>query len=259
MEKWRGKVALVTGASSGFGAEIAIDLAKAGVITIGMARRVEKVEELKSRLDKETTAKNLHAIHGDVTDEESVKKVFDYIKETFGGVNILINNAGTIRNKMLLSDDESNTEFRDVMNTNVLGMVYCTRLAYRQLKENDAFGYIVNINSTYGHDVPFPHVQAELATYNLYNGSKYAVTATTEVLRQELILLRNKKVRISSISPGNAATEIFNVAGIGDLFTKESGPMLNAEDISQAVLYVLGTPDHVQVKELIIKPFGELY
>uniref|UniRef100_A0A182QZ31 Uncharacterized protein n=1 Tax=Anopheles farauti TaxID=69004 RepID=A0A182QZ31_9DIPT len=114
------------------------------------------------------------------------------------------------------------------------------------MKRRQVAGHIVNINSILGHKYHgFPSL-------NIYGASKHAVTAITETLRNDV---RNEgtRVKITSISPGVVRTEM---VPDGDLF--EDTPMLEAEDIAGAVLYALGTPAHVQVHEIIIKPVGEM-
>lgn len=93
MELWKGKIAVVTGASAGIGAATVKDLAKAGVTVVGLARRKQRVEDLKKDVDV-AAAKLIHGYECDVSKEESVKAAFKWIDSTFGGVNILINNAG---------------------------------------------------------------------------------------------------------------------------------------------------------------------
>lgn len=109
MERWSGKVAVVTGSSSGIGAQIAIDLANAGVQVVGLARRVDRVEELRSRV-KQEFRKNLHAHQCDVGNEDSVKSAFAWIEKNFEGIHILIH----IHTQLL----------KDVIDTNVWGVIY---------------------------------------------------------------------------------------------------------------------------------------
>jgi NADP+-dependent farnesol dehydrogenase len=92
MEKWRGKVAVVTGASAGIGAAIVRDLAKNGVTVVGLARRVEKIEEIARDFPVEYG--KVHAYHCDVSNLQTIRDAFKWIEEKFGVVNILVNNAG---------------------------------------------------------------------------------------------------------------------------------------------------------------------
>ncbi|XP_058059886.1 farnesol dehydrogenase-like [Anopheles bellator] len=244
MERWSGRVAVVTGASSGIGAAIAKDLAKAGMITVGLARRVERVEELRKDLPG-PAAKRLHAIKCDVSSEADVDTVFKTIEQKFGGCDVLINNAGIIRRTNLL--DVGNTaDLKAVLDTNVTGLVLCSQRGYQSMVKRSVDGHIVHISSVAGFIIPnFPKM-------NVYPASKHAVRAITETMRQEM-RDAGKKIKVTSISPGGVKTEI-----IGGAELPPNMPLLESEDISQAVLYTLGTPPHVQVHEIIIKPIGEM-
>ncbi|XP_062558600.1 farnesol dehydrogenase-like [Armigeres subalbatus] len=245
MERWSGKVAIVTGASSGIGAATAKDLVKAGMVVVGLARRVDRVEALKTDLPA-SAADRLHAVKCDVSKEEDILQVFKWVEEKFGGVDVLINNAGIVRQTDLI--DADNTKMlREVLDTNVLGLVLCSREAYQSMKKRSVDGHIVHINSVLGHTVlNFPHL-------NVYPASKHAVTAITETMRNEL-RTAGTKIKITSISPGVVRTEI-----VPESFIEQGHPMLESEDISEAVLYVLGTPPRVQIHEVIIKPVGETF
>jgi NADP+-dependent farnesol dehydrogenase len=102
----------------------------------------------------------------------------------------------TCRNTSILTDDpETDEKVAEVINTNFTGLVQVTRHAYALMKKSEDYGMIVNINSVAGHNVPFPHYGVPHT--NVYNASKFAVTATTEYLRHELIQMKNNKVRVS--------------------------------------------------------------
>ena len=134
MEKWVNKLAVVTGASAGIGAAIVKDLANAGINVVGLARRTEKTEQLINDLGK--TSGKIYAYKCDVSDQESVKAAFKWIEEKFGCIHILINNAGTVRNVKILDEgDEVGRQLNEVINTNVTGLVQCTREAFRLMKK----------------------------------------------------------------------------------------------------------------------------
>jgi NADP+-dependent farnesol dehydrogenase len=177
MEKWSGKIAVVTGASAGIGAEIVKDLAKIGVIVIGLARRPEKIEEIAKSLGK--VHGQIHAFKCDVSDIDSIKTAFKWIESTFGFIHILVNNAGVIRKIKILTDDDVTDKINEVINTNFSGLVHVTREAFKLMKKSNDYGIIVNINSNAGHKIPFP-VNTDIS-HNVYHGSKFAVTATSEV------------------------------------------------------------------------------
>lgn len=191
MDKWKGKIAVVTGASAGIGEAIVKDLTKNGIVVIGLARRPEKIEEYS----KELGEGRVYAYKCDVTDLESIKNIFKVIEDKFGVINILINNSGIGYNTTILNEDpEVDEKLTSIINTNFTGLVNITRNAFRLMSKSDDYGMIVNINSVAGHSVPF-HKEGQ--TSNVYNGTKYAVTATTEILRQELVHLKKDKIRIS--------------------------------------------------------------
>ncbi|XP_035788467.1 farnesol dehydrogenase-like isoform X2 [Anopheles albimanus] len=246
MDRWVGKVAVVTGASSGIGAAVVKALASAGMVTVGLARRVERVEALRKELSP-GAASRLHSLPCDVTREESILSAFATVQQLFGGVDVLINNAGVSRQSVTLLTPGNTDDLRAVLDTNVLGLVLCTREAFGSMRARTINGHIINVNSILGHKyVPFPNL-------NLYGASKYAVTAITETLRNDF-RNANTRVKVTSISPGIVRTEMLPE---GDQFGAGT-PMLEAEDVANAILYALGTPPHVQVHELIIKPLGEL-
>uniref|UniRef100_A0A182WK70 ADP-ribosylation factor-like protein 2 n=3 Tax=Myzomyia TaxID=59140 RepID=A0A182WK70_9DIPT len=238
MDRWNNKVAVVTGASSGIGAAIAKDLAKAGMITIGLARRVERVEQLKQELPK-GAASRLHAMKCDVSVESDIEQTFQRIRDTYGGVDVLVNNAGIVRSNNLL-DIGTTADLRAVLDTNVTGLVLCSQWAFKSMVDRKFDGHIVHISSVAGHIVP------NIPKLNIYPGTKHAVTAITETMRQEM-RAAGTKIKVTSVNPGGVKTEIIDSAAI-----PEGMPLLEAEDVSAAVLYAIGTPPNVQMGFLTI-------
>lgn len=193
MDRWVGKVAVVTGASAGIGAVIAKDLAKRGVITIALARRVEKIEELKNNLVDEVK-QNLVPYKCDVNSEDDIKSTFKWVEKNYGGVDILVNNAGIFRTATIIGEGNSEA-MRDTVKTNILAAVFCIREAFRSMKTRENPGHIIIINSIVGQRVgnitEFP-----MGSSNIYPPTKYAITALTEVVRQEL-LMEETKIKIT--------------------------------------------------------------
>jgi len=250
MERWVNKVAVVTGASSGIGAATVKDLLNTGLIVVGLARRVERVEEIRNQVD-EDKRENLHALKCDVGDLESVTEAFTWIEDNLGGVDILINNAGCLSTGQLCDMDVQ--EVARVLQTNVMGIVHCTKFAFKSMKERSVDGHVILINSVAGHKV-IGGAPGTAPNFNIYPPSKFAVTAMTEIYRLEFSGL-GTKIKITSISPGAVDTEIVPDSireVVGDTFLK-------SEDISQCILFALATPPHVQIHELTVKPVGEMF
>jgi NADP+-dependent farnesol dehydrogenase len=190
MEKWRGKTAIVTGASAGIGEAIVRDLVKYGINVVALARRMERLETLKDDLKNE--AGKVIPIKCDVSDKASIDAAFEQIEKEVGTVQILVNNAGIfLMNEMFGEDDEKTDEIiSSTINTNFLGLVRVARKAYKLMKKIDDYGIIINIGSISGHN-------ASLEFFlNVYPGTKFAVRAVTESMRQELNKLKDTKVRV---------------------------------------------------------------
>ncbi|XP_017062823.1 farnesol dehydrogenase [Drosophila eugracilis] len=245
MERWQNCVAAVTGASSGIGAEIVRKLISAGVVVVALARRLDRLEQLRQEVP-ECRRPLLHVRQCDVTDLVSVNAAFDAVQQDLGGVDILINNAGKLSGGQLLTMPLDTVQ--QVLQTNVMGVVYCTQRAFESMSQRHSPAHIVLINSIVGHYIfnPLPGSQQEL---NMYPATKHAVTALTELFRQELREFKTQ-IKVTSISPGLVDTELVPLA-------YKRLPMLQAEDVANAIMYVLATPPHVQVHELTIKPMGE--
>ncbi|KAL7727393.1 hypothetical protein ACLKA6_003051 [Drosophila palustris] len=250
MNRWVNRVAVVTGASSGIGAECCKDLVAKGMIVVGVARRAGRLEALKAALPMEQAAR-FHGRPCDVSVEQQVIDTFAWIDKTLGGADVLINNAGIVR-RINITDEGNSGDLQDILNTNVLGVTWCTREAFLSMKRrqiND--GHVVIINSIAGHGVPFQPG----FSFNMYAPSKHAITALTEVLRQEFLNL-GTMIKVTSISPGVVNTEIFDETS-PEVHSKM--PMLRPEDVADAVTYCIQTPPNVQIHELTIKPVGERF
>ncbi|XP_025837717.1 farnesol dehydrogenase-like [Agrilus planipennis] len=252
MERWVGKVAVVTGANAGIGAAIVAALVSEGLVVAGFDRRIERIEELAKKLEAPKAKGKLHAVKVDMTKENEIIDGFNWVKKNLGSIHVLVNNAGVGRYGELIDSDTQ--MWKDIFDTNVIGLSIATREAVKDMRANNVDGHIIHINSIVGHQVlNFPSA-------NAYPASKFAVTALSETLRHEFI--QNKlKIKITSLSPGYVKTEFAEAGGLviepDSPFLKAEG--LNAEDIANSVLYVLGTPPHVQIQELTIRPVGDQY
>ncbi|XP_063696874.1 farnesol dehydrogenase-like [Culicoides brevitarsis] len=252
MDYWKDKIAVVTGASAGIGAQILTDLAKSGLIVIGLARRVEKIQEIA---EANKPAK-IFARECDISEVASIEAAFKWITETFGKVHIIINNAAApTKPGETLSPALSHEEITRAINTNLTGLVICTREAYKLMMNHDENAYIINMNSVRGHVSPI----VQMNFTSVYSATKFAVTNHTETIRLDLGLAGNKRIRVTSLSPGLVRTErAEKIAGPYSDFYEKTVHLM-PKDVSDAVLYLLSTPPHVNVSELTIEPTGEVY
>lgn len=196
MDRWLKKTAVVTGASSGIGAAIAIALAKENMTVIALGRRIERLEQLKVKVPIGSKGA-IHARQCDVTKEDEVKATFDWVNDTFGGTDVLVNNAGIAKVTNLV-DANNTAPIREVVETNILAVVYCTREAFQSMKSRNVNGHVIIINSIVGHTVPM--FVGKMSSLNIYPGTKHAVTAMTEVFRQEFQELGTQtKITVSRV------------------------------------------------------------
>ncbi|XP_008295373.1 dehydrogenase/reductase SDR family member 11-like [Stegastes partitus] len=250
MERWRGRVALVTGASVGIGAAVARELVRHGMKVVGCARNVDKIKELAAECKKAGYTGVLVPIKCDLTKEEEILSMFAAIKAQHKGVDVCINNAGLGNSDHLLNGKTSG--WRTMLDLNVLALSICTREAYQSMKERNVDdGHIIHINSVLGHFVP-PY-----SDFHFYTATKYAVTALTEGLRQELREAKTH-IRATCISPGMVDTE-FGTQLYSDDPSKAAAMFgqhqnLSGLDIAGAVVYTLGAPPHVQIGDIMIRP-----
>ncbi|XP_050523999.1 dehydrogenase/reductase SDR family member 11-like [Daktulosphaira vitifoliae] len=248
MDKWIGKVAIVTGASSGIGAAACKKLVQSGMIVVGFARRENNLKSLADELKGQLG--EFHYYKVDVCNEYNILEAFEWIKRTFKSVDVLINNAAVLKYSSLL--EGSTEDWKLMYETNVIGSSICSREAVKLIKEFSLEkGHIININSVSGHfRIPITTIGNGGSTYF---ATKVSLASITESLR-ESICQQNLPIRVTSISPGVVITEMTAGNEALDTYNK-----LKAEDIADAILYALGAPQHVNVCELIIRPTGEFF
>lgn len=243
MAKLEGKVAVITGASSGIGEATAEALAVEGASVAVAARRKNRLEDLAKRI-KDNGGKVL-TVECDVADEGQAHDLIQKTEAEFGRVDILVNNAGV----MLLSrlDKGLSDEWRQMFDVNVLGLMYVTNAALEVMKRQQS-GHIVNISSVAGR-VTNPNG-------GVYSGTKFAVNAISDGLRKENV---EDNLRVTVIEPGAVATELtehISDEDALDAIQSRIGKLdpLQSEDIANAVAYAVTQPDRVNVDEILIKP-----
>ena len=228
------RVALVTGASSGIGAATVRSLAAAGFEVVAAARRVERCEAVAEEVGG-------RALRLDVADPDSVAELADAVPE----VSVLINNAGGALGLEPVGEGDEE-KWRKMYETNVLGVMRVTKALLPALEESGN-GHIVVIGSVAGMEV-YPGGGG-------YTAAKHAANAVTRTLRLELL---GKPIRVSEVAPGMVETEFSLVRFEGDQEKAdkvyEGTTPLTAEDVADAISYVVTRPAHVDIDYLSVKP-----
>ncbi|MFC0115877.1 SDR family NAD(P)-dependent oxidoreductase [Kibdelosporangium aridum] len=237
-----GKVALVTGASSGIGEATAEALAAQGASVVIGARRTDRLAALEERLTAKGT--KVLSLELDVTDQDACKAAVQAAVDQFGQLDILVNNAGVMLLGSIVGADT--TDWTRMINTNVLGLMFMTDAALPHLLASK--GSIIQVSSVAG--------RVARVGSGVYNASKWAVGAFSESLRQEVTA---HGVRVVLIEPGMVDTElrdhITDQAAKAAIEERASQTrQLQAADIANAVVYAVTQPDYVAVNEILIRP-----
>jgi clavulanate-9-aldehyde reductase len=242
-----GKVAAITGASSGIGAATARALADAGAAVALGARRLDRVEKLVGRI--EAAGGRAVAIEVDVSDEQAANAFVTGAHERLGGLDVLVNNAGVMLLGPVAGADTE--QWRTMVGVNLLGLLYCTHAALPLLGAGGG-GDVVNVSSVAGR-----RASAGAAVYNM---TKFGVTAFSEALRQEAL---HANVRVTCVEPGFVETELQGhntnpVVQQGvEKMREQIGDVLQADDIAAAILFAVSQPAHVSINELLVRPTGQ--
>ena len=241
-----GKVVVITGASSGLGEATARMLSAHGATVVLGARRVERIVALADELNR-AGGKAL-ALQTDVTRHEDVQRLVDTAVETFGRIDVLVNNAGLMPSSPL---ERRKIEDWDRMNdVNIKGVLYGIAAALPHMQARKS-GHIVNVSSVAGHKVR--------AGTAVYSATKHAVRVLTEGLRQEV---KPYDIRTTIISPGAVATELPDSITEADVqagvkaFYEIAIP---ADSFARAVLFALSQPDDVDINEILFRPTKQEY
>lgn len=238
------KTALITGTTSGFGKAFASRLAQLGYNLIITGRREDRLLEVASEI-RHNYVVEVFTLCFDVRDREACTKAIDSIPDNFKNISLLVNNAGLAAGVSPF-DQSDVDDFERMIDTNVKGLLYITKLVVPGMLQRKS-GHIVNISSIAGIEVyPNGHV---------YCASKHAVNAITKGLRIDLV---QHGIKVSSISPGMVETEFSVVRYAGDEEKAKAvytGLIpLSAEDIADALEFIVTRPDHVSINDIQINP-----
>jgi NADP-dependent 3-hydroxy acid dehydrogenase YdfG len=241
-----GRVAMVTGASSGIGEAIAEMLADQGAHLVLLARREDRLAALAGRIAARAPGVEVLVRGCDLRHEAGIMDAFTAARERFGGVDLLVNNAGLGRDAPLCSG--ATEDWREMLEVNVLALCICTREAVSDMRRRGDRGHVVHVSSMAAHRVP--------RGSGVYSATKFAVRSLTEGLRLEL-RAAGSAIRVSAVSPGFVETEfaeVFHRDPAAGPRTYGQFPVLRPGDVAEAVRHVLTAPPHVQVHDLLVRP-----
>lgn len=239
------QTALITGASSGIGREIARTFARNGIKLILCGRRQERLDELKQELSSMT---DVITLNFDVRDREAVLNSIHSISDSHRPVTLLVNNAGNAHG--LDPIDRGDLDDWDAMiDINVKGLLYVSKAVLPDMVKSGT-GHIINIGSTAGKEV-YPRG-------NVYCASKHAVDAINQAMR---IDLNEHGIRVGAVNPGLVETEFSDVRFKGDskraTSVYQGYQPLSPEDIAEIVYFVVSRPAHVNIADLVVMPTAQ--
>jgi clavulanate-9-aldehyde reducatase len=236
-----GRVAAVTGASSGIGAATATALSRAGATVALAARRRDRLDALAEQLEGEAS---VHEV--DVSDEQQARSFIEQAHSEHGGLHLLVNNAGLMLLGPVIAADPGG--WRRMLDVNLWGLLVCTHAALPLIAQSGG-GDIVNVSSVAGR-----RADAGAAVYNM---TKFGVHAFSEALRQEAL---HAGVRVTVVAPGFVETELQGhntepvVVQAMDKARDQIGEVLKPEDIADSILYAVTRPPHVCLNEVVVRP-----
>ena len=234
----KNKVILITGVSAGIGKETARLFARKEAITIGAARTVSKLKQIRDEFKKEGL--NLHILNCDVSKEKDVKEMTEKIYQDYGKIDVLINNAGTgYRGPVEKMEVE---QFDSLMNTNIRGVFLLTKYVLPRMKQKKD-GFIINISSGAGRN--------GIANMAAYCASKFALMGFTESVALEA---KPYDVKVSVICPGSTNTEFHEKIGSHPDEEKRK-LMIQSEDIAETIYHMVESPKRYWIYEVVTRGF----
>ena len=242
----KGKIVVITGASSGLGEAAARMLSAEGATVVLGARRSERIQALADEL----TAKGGTAlpITTDVTNRDEVKRLVDTAVEKFGRVDVILNNAGLMQQSPLerLKVDE----WENMIDINIKGVLFGVAAALPHMQRQKS-GHIINVSSVAGHKVT--------PAGTIYCATKHAVRVISEGLRQEV---KPYNIRTTIISPGAVDTELpshitdpDSKSGIQDFY---KGHAIPADSFARTIIFAMSQPDDVDINEILFRPTSQM-
>ncbi|MFF8590291.1 SDR family oxidoreductase [Streptomyces sp. NPDC015220] len=232
-----GRVAVVTGAGSGIGRAVAVELLRAGWSVALAGRRPETLGETAALAPGRTAL----AVRADVSRPEDVAALFTVVRDRFGRLDLLFNNAGTFGPGGVPVEDLSYEAWRHVVDTNLNGAFLCAQAAYRQMKEQDPQGGRIIINGSISAHTPRPHSAP-------YTATKHALTGLTKALSLDG---RPYRIAVGQIDIGNAATDMTARMETGALQANGevvAEPVMDVADVARTVRHMAELPLEANVQ-----------
>ena len=239
MQDLTGKVAVITGASSGIGEATVRLLVSEGVRVVLVARRRERIAALVGDLGDAAVA-----LTADVGDAAAVASVFAEVERRFGGLDLLFNNAGLGVNARFEASDPA--VWKRMIDVNLYGVLHCTQAAI-PLMRGRAGAMISSVSSVGG--------RYGTESWSVYSATKFAVVGFHDALRKEL---GGEGIRVSVIEPGAVWTEFGQNVSDAMRERRESLDALTSEDVAQALVYAFAQPPRVLVEEILIRPVRQV-
>jgi 3-hydroxy acid dehydrogenase/malonic semialdehyde reductase len=240
-------IAIITGASSGIGRASAEILARNDFDIIITGRRIEKLEELEKQIRLKTEADVL-SLAFDIRDQDAVSKACAQLTGKWEDVDVLVNNAGLAAGLSHIHEG-SVDDWEQMIDTNIKGLLYMTRMISPGMVKRQK-GHIINIGSIAGKEA--------YEKGNVYNATKFAVDGLTQGMRIDLV---DHGIKVTSIDPGAVETEFSLVRFKGDSNMADQVydgyTPLYAEDIAEAILFVVTRPPHVNIDDMLIMPTAQ--
>ena len=237
------KTVLITGATSGIGKATASLFAKQKMFRLVLCgRRIQLLDELKSHLQNEFQSE-IKTLSFEIRSNEECTRAINSLQSEFAKIDILINNAGLAKGLDYIHEGELE-DWETMIDTNVKGLLYITRLVSRGMVERKS-GHIINICSTAGKEV-YPKG-------NVYCASKFAVDALTKAIRQDLYM---HNIRVSQVAPGHVEETEFALNRFeGDTerakIYNDFNP-LKATDVAEAIYFIASRPAHVNIQDVLL-------
>lgn len=243
----KGKIVIITGASSGIGEACAREFAKLKANLILAARRKDRLKKLSDELENTNQIK-VKCLEVDVRNFEDVQNKFNSLESSWKQIDILVNNAGLAKGLEKIYEGKL-SDWDEMIDTNVKGLLNVTRIVSPGMVERQS-GHIINIGSTAGHEV---------YTYgNVYSATKFAVKSLTQSFRLDML---DKGIKVSSVDPGMVYSEFSKVRFSGDESRAEQVykgiTPLSPNDVAEAVVFCATRPLNVNINEVILTPIQQ--